>query len=301
MKSTPALPRGIWLSLGSVMLMAAWYPAMKIAVGEISPLQAASIEAISTAAAAWIWMHARHQTKRPPLKSKFGVFALLSTIALVLLYISLKHLGSVVVSLVGRLYVVICALLAVFFLQESLTKRSWALLIISALSTVAFLKYDTATISFWGLSASFGYVVCFAIANLLAKQSNDQVTPAATLFWSRCLGAIALPALGIALNGSSFLIVNPLAVIWVSGTSVLTMFAGLMLYYRALSMSSFAIVNSIRSLGPIFVFVYSQTLSPEPIRGMQVMAGMVCVLSVGMLSVSSRKAPTSKPKEATGV
>lgn len=290
----PDMRRGLWPALGSVMLMAAWYPAMKAVMGEISPLQAASIEAISTAAAAWVWMRIERQTRRPPLRSKFGAFAVLSTFALLLLYVSLKQLSSVVVSLVGRLYVVICALLAVLFLREPLSKRSWVLLVISSLSTIAFIKYDAAVTSFWGFFAALGYVVCFAVANLLAKQSNARTTPAVTLFWSRCMGALLLPVLGIVLDGSSFVDIKLRTAVWASGTSVLTMFAGLMLYYRALSVSPFAIVNSMRSLGPLLVFAYSQALSPHPIDGVQAVAGLVCMLCIGALSVSSRETAKAK-------
>ena len=278
--------RGLWLALGSVMLMAAWYPTMKLVMGRISPIQAASIEAIGLTATSALWGRLRGQRQTAPPQRGWVAFASLNTIALVLLYLSLQQLSPIIVSLTGRLYVVVCAVLAVAVLRERIGMRDWTLILISSAATVAFLHGQVERASVLGIVAATAYVVCFAIANLVAKRFGSGVAPATTLLWSRGLAALTLPLLGLMLEGQSFLQVDPSAAAWVLGSSITTMFGGLMLYYRALGMAPFALVNVLRALGPLFVFVYSMPFASTPLTWGQCLSGIICIASVALLSSS---------------
>lgn len=277
--------RGLWMALGSVMLMAGWYPAMKVLMGRISPIQAATIEAVGMTAAAAVWSGVRGRAITLKDTRQWATFSLLNAAALALLYLSLAQLSPIVVSLVGRSYVVVCAILGVFVLHERLSVRDWSLIVISTGSTVIFIQGDAERVSPWGVVLSMGYVVCFAFANLLAKRFTSGAAPSTTLFWSRVLAAIVLPVLGLALEGRAFLSLDFRAAAWVLGCSLMTMFAGLWLYYRALGTTSFTLVNVLRALGPIFVFFYSLPLMMHWPSVGQIVAGIVCIVSIAILSL----------------
>lgn len=273
------------MALASVMLMAGWYPAMKVLMGRISPLQAATIEAVGMTAAAAIWSGVRGRAITLKDTRQWAPFSLLNAAALALLYLSLAQLDPIVVSLVGRSYVVVCAILGVFILHERLSVRDWSLIVLSTVSTVIFIQGDAERVSPLGVIFSMGYVVCFAFANLLAKRFASGAAPSTTLFWSRVLAAIVLPVLGLALQGRAYLSLDWWAAGWVLGCSLVTMFAGLWLYYRALATASFTLVNVLRALGPIFVFFYSLPLMTHWPSVGQVIAGIVCIVSIAILSL----------------
>jgi len=283
------------MALVSVMLMAGWYPAMKVIMGRISPIQAATIEAVSMTVAAAIWSGLRGRAIILKDARQWAAFSLLNAAALALLYLSLAALSPIVVSLVGRSYVVVCAILGVLVMHERLSVRDWLLIALSTGSTVFFVQGDGEQVSLWGVFLAMGYVLCFAFANVLAKRFASGAAPSTTLFWSRVLAAIMLPVLGIAIEGRAFLSLDLGAAAWVLGCSLVTMFAGLLLYYRALGLASFTLVNVLRALGPIFVFFYSLPLMTHwPSIG-QIIAGIVCIVSIAILSLFPQRIAKSKP------
>ncbi len=287
--------RGLWMALLSVMLMAGWYPAMKVIMGRISPIQAATIEAVGMTVAAAMWSGLRGRAVTLKDARQWAAFSLLNAAALALLYLSLAQLSPIVVSLVGRSYVVVCAILGVVMLHERLSARDWSLIVFSTGSTVFFIQDDAERVSPWGIFLAMGYVLCFAFANLLAKRFASGAAPSTTLFWSRVLAAIMLPVLGLAVEGRAFLSLDLWAAAWVLGCSLVTMFAGLWLYYRALGMAPFTLVNVVRALGPIFVFIYSLPLMTHwPSIG-QIIAGIVCIVSIAILSLFPQRIAKSKP------
>lgn len=284
------------MALGSVMLMAAWYPTMKVIMGRISPIQAASIEAIGLTATAALWGRLRGQTQRSLPRHGMGTFAVLNAIALVLLYVSLQQLSPIIVSLTGRLYVVLCAVLAVAVLRERIGWREWTLILTSSAATVVFLHGQVDRTSVLGVLAAITYVVCFAVANLVAKRFGPDIAPATALLWSRGLAALTLPILGLILEGKSFLQVEPWAAAWVLVGSIFSMFGGLMLYYRALGMAPFALVNALRALGPLFVFLYSMPLTHTSLTWTQALSGVICISSVAILSSSKPRTGSSEQR-----
>ena len=287
--------QGLWMALVSVMLMAGWYPAMKVLMGRISPIQAATIEAIGMTVAAAVWSGLRGRAITLKDTRQWAGFSLLNAAALALLYLSLAQLSPIVVSLVGRSYVVVCAILGVVMLHERLSVRDWLLIALASGSTVFFIQGDAERVSPGGVFLAMAYVLCFAFANLLAKRFASGASPGTTLFWSRVLAAIMLPVLGLAVEGRAFLSLDLEAAAWVLGCSLVTMFAGLLLYYRALSTAPFTLVNVLRALGPIFVFLYSLPLMTHwPSIG-QIVAGIVCIVSIAILSLFPQRIGKSKP------
>ena len=221
--------------------MAAWYPAMKLFMVRVSPLQAASVEATTTSIAALVWVLFSKAAPAPRASDKrFWLVAFLNAAALALLYVSLHELTPVTVSLIGRSYVLVCAILAVIFLQERLRAREWLLIVLSSCATVAFVRGNASGSTTAGLLAAAGYVFCFATANLLVKGAPESLSPGIALLWSRGLAAVTLPILGTAFEGHHFLSVDINAIAGVALASFFTMFIGLALYYRAMMLLPFA-------------------------------------------------------------
>lgn len=277
--------RAIFLAFSSVGLMAIWYPAMKHLLERVHPLQAAGIETLISI----IWGSATfYLQKKNPISDQSKnliLIGLLNAFGTICLYTSLSLLDPVVNSLLGRNYSVFCVILAVFILHEKLTPRQWILIALSILGGVLFVFKETGLPSPMGIFLVTTYTVLYAVANVIAKKYCSNVPSSVTVFYIKVTSLFPIMIFGLASMGSNYFTVGLHDLVYIAVVSLITMYLGLNLFYKAIASSSFAYVNTIRSTGPIFVLVYSIPFYNIELTILNIVGGIITIVSVALLSM----------------
>lgn len=277
--------RGIVYTICSVGLMALWYPAIKIALDRVEPLQAAAIETlISVLCGTSVMLVNKKVFKNPHMKALI-LIGVLNAFATVCLYVSLDLLDPVMSSLLGRNYTIFCLILSIFILRERISGAQWLLIGLSIIGGFLFVYKDTGVPSLLGVVLVTTYTILYAVANLLTKKYCYKVDSTTTVFYIKTVSLLPIFLFGLSRQGTAFVQVSLQDLVYISCVSLITMYLGLTLFYKAISISSFAHVNTIRSMSPLFVFLYSLPFFPPQLTVSNSIGGITTLVSVALLSV----------------
>lgn len=275
--------KALFYTLSSVGLMALWYPCIKFALTRVQPLQAAGVETlISVIVGTSLMLIKKKQFKNPQMKALI-VVGLLNAFGTICLYLSLGLLDPVMNSLLGRNYSIFCLVLAVFILEEQLSGRQWSLIAISILGGFLFVYNDTGVPNLLGIALVTTYTILYAVANLVAKKYCSAVEASTTVWYIKLVSLLPILVFGLFGQGLAFFEISWMDLTYISVVSLITMYLGLNLFYKAIAMSNFAIVNTLRSTGPIFVFLYSLPFFPPHLSVTNMAGGVMTIGSVALL------------------
>jgi drug/metabolite transporter (DMT)-like permease len=270
----------------SVALTALWYPAMKPVFNEITPLQAATIEAFACFICASIWILIKSENIK--VNKIIILIGLLNGLGSLMVYSSLDLLTPVDSSVLGRNYTIVSVLLAFLVLKENITLKQWGFILGSIIGSVLFVFNDSFGKSdYLGIIMVIGHTTFFSIANLLTKGSLKRISPVTILFYTKMITLVTLFPLGLANGGSDFINVNFNTFIYTMIISVFSMFIGMILYYISLANLKFSYVNVIRGSAPIFVYVYSIPFFNSNLTYVNLIGGVILILSIIYLSLEN--------------
>lgn len=275
--------KALFYTLSSVGLMALWYPCIKYALTRVQPLQAAGIEIlISVIVGTTLMLMKKKQFKNAQMKSLI-VVGLLNAFGTICLYLSLGMLDPVMNSLLGRNYSIFCLILAVFILEEQLSGRQWSLIALSIIGGFLFVYKDTGLPSLLGITLVTAYTIFYAVGNLIAKKYCSSVEASTTVWYIKLVSLFPILIFGLYGQGTAFFQIAWTDLAYISVVSLITMYLGLNLFYKAIAESNFAIVNTLRSTGPIFVFLYSLPFFPPNLSLTNMVGGVMTIGSVALL------------------
>ncbi|MEC0231041.1 DMT family transporter [Paenibacillus alba] len=290
--------RGILFAILSVALTAIWYPAIKIGLKEISPIQAAAIETLVSLITAIVVLKLSKQKFTTSKLKPLIVISVINAFATICLYLSLYLLDPVMSSLLGRNYVLFALMISFFFLKEKVSIAQWVLMLVSVAGGFLFVYSEVRDFNLIGILFVLGNTLFFAIGNAISKKYCSSVNPSVTLFYIKLISLLPIILIGTSIDNFRFFKVTPYEFIFIAVVSIVSSFLGVKFFYKALAVSSFAYVNTIRSMGPIFVFVYSLPFFPIDLSLLNAVGGVSVVICIALLSYVDYRKSKIQPKNS---
>lgn len=247
--------KGIILNIISVMIMAFSTVLNKFSVSTLHPFQASFLNALISFIITLLTL-VFSKTKIPFIKNQvIWILGITNTLGIVLQYFSISLLDTVTTGLIGRFYIVFAILLSIFVLKEKLNNKDILPLILVVLGTFMVSNFGNDFSSSIGIICALSYTFFFALTNTLAKKMVKDTNENIILLYNQAISAIILFVI-ICTTGNYYIEFN-YGFASVAMSAFLSGYLGLLFFYKGLKYISFREANVIRSLNPIFVFIYS--------------------------------------------
>lgn len=277
--------KGIILNVLSVAIMAVNPVLNKFSLSVLSPLQASFLNALFSTVITYIAI--KITKKNVPLlfkDKKLWILGITNTLGIVLQYLSVSFLDPVSVGLFGRFYIVFAILLSVVVLHERINKYDLVPIILTILGTILVTDLNGNINSLLGVITAISYTFFFALTNMLAKKIVGTLDSKILLFYNQIMSAILLFLILIGSNQEKMNLLN-YGTLYILAVAFFGGFLGLYLFYEGLKFTSFRNANIIRSLNPIFVFLFSIPFFEIPLTISFVCGGLLIIASVIWMSL----------------
>lgn len=280
--------KGIWLNLSSVAVMSLTPVLNKISMSTLTPLQASFLNALFSAVITYSVIKIKRQEIPNLFKNKLIILlGLTNAIGILLQYISVSLLDPVSVGLFGRFYIIFALLLSIIIMHEKVSKADFMPIILTLIGTILITNFHGSMSSYFGIISAISYTFFFALTNMLAKKNIENVETNILLFYNQALSSLIL---GISLLISNQIIFNfKSGIISIFGSAFMSGFLGLYLFYEGLKYISFRNANLIRSLNPVFVFLFSFPFFKVPMTPNFILGGALIIISIVWIGLTSRK------------
>lgn len=280
--------KGIWLNLSSVAVMSLTPVLNKISMSTLTPLQASFLNALFSAVITYSVIKIKRQEIPNLFKNKLVILlGLTNAIGILLQYISVSLLDPVSVGLFGRFYIIFALLLSIIIMHEKVSKADFMPIILTLIGTILITNFHGSMSSYFGIISAISYTFFFALTNMLAKKNIENVETNILLFYNQALSSLIL---GISLLISNQIIFNfKSGIISIFGSAFMSGFLGLYLFYEGLKYISFRNANLIRSLNPVFVFLFSFPFFKVPMTPNFILGGALIIISIVWIGLTSRK------------
>lgn len=280
--------KGIWLNLSSVAVMSLTPVLNKISMSTLTPLQASFLNALFSAVITYSVIKIKRQEIPNLFKNKLVILlGLTNAIGILLQYISVSLLDPVSVGLFGRFYIIFALLLSIIIIHEKVSKADFMPIILTLIGTILITNFHGSMSSYFGIISAISYTFFFALTNMLAKKNIENVETNILLFYNQALSSLIL---GISLLISNQIIFNfKSGIISIFGSAFMSGFLGLYLFYEGLKYISFRNANLIRSLNPVFVFLFSFPFFKVPMTPNFILGGALIIISIVWIGLTSRK------------
>lgn len=305
------------LNLASVLLTSVGVLLNKFALGHLSPLQAAFLNAGFAAAfcvVPFTYLAARSggMPRIASFRPLIIVAGLANAVALLLLFILLDIAGPITVGFLGRLYIVFAVLIGVVWFRERHTALEYFLILLSLIGGGLFTLPDE-SLGGTGFAIALSYCLLFAVSNALSKQAlrpgaapgsagRSSVTAVySILIANNLLAAALLAGALVATRGAGGFGFDPSGAAFVAGSSLVGSVIGIYLFYQGLRFISFSRANLVRSVQPLFVAAASFPFFPVHLGPTMAAGALLMIVSVVWLAaLSARKESDVAPRNPPG-
>ena len=277
---------GAVLSLLSSMLFATQFPLIKLGLGHIPAQYGAILECLFTGLLCLMSARLLGHSIKVIFSKELLIAGALNAAGLICLFEGLARVNPAVIGLIGRLYFVYAMLISYLYFQERPSRVEMFLIALAILGVflVSFQTGGTTTGSALGIIFAFLYPALFAIQNAVIKPIVTRINTSSVLLNTKVYALVPLLAYGLLrqTSGDHSFSLTGVGIIFCS--TFLSTFLGLLLFYRALGITTFRLANLMKVTEPVFVLLFSYALFPVELSPQNLAGTLLILASVGYVA-----------------
>lgn len=284
--------KGYLFSIISVAIMSLTPILNKLSLTDLSPIQASFFNALFSTLILLITV-LLDKSKIKIYHNKFiWLLGITNTIGILLQYVSLSLLDPVSVGLLGRFYIIFALFLSVLFLNETLCKNDTLPIIFAVIGSFLITHFSGDFNSILGVIATLSYTFFFALTNMLAKKTVKDIDSKTILLYNQATSTLLLGIILIATNHLHTIHIS-IGLFSILLSALCSDVIGLLLFYEGLKYISFREANIIRTLNPIFVFIFSFPFFPLPLTPKFITGAILIIISIIYMNLYKDKKTSS--------
>jgi drug/metabolite transporter (DMT)-like permease len=286
---------GLLLHLLSVAAMAVTPLLNKWTLESIDPLLASCLNGFIGGAFGLALTWRKRKDWIPLLRCpKAWTAGLFNAAGLVCLFSALMIENPVVVGLIGRLYIPMTGVFAIWVLNERVTKDLWLVLGITFIGVLLFVWRPFEWQSILGLVLSIGFATFFAMTNTLGKKASKN--PWIAVSFNQLVASVLLFPLVLSQSNLNGWHPTAEALMLCSVSAIIGGFVGLGLFFEGLKRTSMMESSIVRCLSPLFVAAYTLPFFPIEFSAINIFGGAIVIASCVLFVVTQMRAKPSKSK-----
>jgi drug/metabolite transporter (DMT)-like permease len=254
----------------------------------LSSSQVAVLEAFFTILFCLVFISLARDSFRIVINREIIAAGFLNAIGLILLFEGLARVHPAIMGFIGRLYFVYAMLIAYFYFEEKANKVE-IILTFSAIAGVFLISFKNSvnsSVSAVGILMAILYPGLFAIQNAVIKSQTDHYDPNTILLNTKLYALAPLVAYSLIRLGPTAFHLSAKGSSIILGSTFLSTFLGLILFYRAFRLASFGFVNLMKAMEPVFVLGLSYLFFPFKIDKLNIIGIILILISVGGVTLS---------------
>ncbi|MEX3470127.1 DMT family transporter [Staphylococcus hominis] len=284
--------KGYLFSIISVAIMSLTPILNKLSLTDLSPIQASFFNALFSTLILLITV-LLDKSKIKIYHNKFiWLLGITNTIGILLQYVSLSLLDPVSVGLLGRFYIIFALFLSVLFLNETLCKNDTLPIIFAVIGSFLITQFSGDFNSILGVIATLSYTFFFALTNMLAKKTVKDIDSKTILLYNQATSTLLLGIILIVTNHLHTIHIS-IGLFSILLSALCSGVIGLLLFYEGLKYISFREANIIRTLNPIFVFIFSFPFFPLPLTPKFITGAILIIISIIYMNLYKDKKTSS--------
>lgn len=284
--------KGYLFSIISVAIMSLTPILNKFSLTDLSPIQASFFNALFSTLILLITV-LLDKSKIKIYHNKFiWLLGITNTIGILLQYVSLSLLDPVSVGLLGRFYIIFALFLSVLFLNETLCKNDTLPIIFAVIGSFLITQFSGDFNSILGVIATLSYTFFFALTNMLAKKTVKDIDSKTILLYNQATSTLLLGIILIVTNHLHTIHIS-IGLFSILLSALCSGVIGLLLFYEGLKYISFREANIIRTLNPIFVFIFSFPFFPLPLTPKFITGAILIIISIIYMNLYKDKKTSS--------
>ena len=201
-------------------------------------------------------------------------------------------LDPVSVGLLGRFYIIFALFLSVLFLNETLCKNDTLPIIFAVIGSFLITQFSGDFNSILGVIATLSYTFFFALTNMLAKKTVKDIDSKTILLYNQATSTLLLGIILIVTNHLHTIHIS-IGLFSILLSALCSGVIGLLLFYEGLKYISFREANIIRTLNPIFVFIFSFPFFPLPLTPKFITGAILIIISIIYMNLYKDKKTSS--------
>ncbi|MCI2847284.1 DMT family transporter [Staphylococcus hominis] len=284
--------KGYLFNIISVAIMSLTPILNKLSLTDLSPIQASFFNALFSTLILLITV-LLDKSKIKIYHNKFiWLLGITNTIGILLQYVSLSLLDPVSVGLLGRFYIIFALFLSVLFLNETLCKNDTLPIIFAVIGSFLITQFSGDFNSILGVIATLSYTFFFALTNMLAKKTVKDIDSKTILLYNQATSTLLLGIILIVTNHLHTIHIS-IGLFSILLSALCSGVIGLLLFYEGLKYISFREANIIRTLNPIFVFIFSFPFFPLPLTPKFITGAILIIISIIYMNLYKDKKTSS--------
>ena len=284
--------KGYLFNIISIAIMSLTPILNKLSLTDLSPIQASFFNALFSTLILLITV-LLDKSKIKIYHNKFiWLLGITNTIGILLQYVSLSLLDPVSVGLLGRFYIIFALFLSVLFLNETLCKNDTFPIIFAVIGSFLITHFFFFFNSILGVIVTLSYTFFFALTNMLAKKTVKDIDSKTILLYNQATSTLLLGIILIVTNHLHTIHIS-IGLFSILLSALCSGVIGLLLFYEGLKYISFREANIIRTLNPIFVFIFSFPFFPLPLTPKFITVAILIIISIIYMNLYKDKKTSS--------
>lgn len=284
--------KGYLFNIISVAIMSLTPILNKLSLTDLSPIQASFFNALFSTLILLITVLFDKSKIKIYHNKSIWLLGITNTIGILLQYVSLSLLDPVSVGLLGRFYIIFALFLSVLFLNETLRKHDTLPIIFAIIGSFLITHFSGDFNSILGVIAALSYTFFFALTNMLAKKTVKDIDSKTILLYNQATSTLLLGIILIVTNHLHTIHIG-IGLFSILLSALCSGVIGLLLFYEGLKYISFREANIIRTLNPIFVFIFSFPFFPLPLTPKFITGAILIIISTIYMNLYKDKKTSS--------
>lgn len=284
--------KGYLFNIISVAIMSLTPILNKLSLTDLSPIQASFFNALFSTLILLITVLFDKSKIKIYHNKSIWLLGITNTIGILLQYVSLSLLDPVSVGLLGRFYIIFALFLSVLFLNETLRKHDTLPIIFAVIGSFLITHFSGDFNSILGVIAALSYTFFFALTNMLAKKIVKDIDSKTILLYNQATSTLLLGIILIVTNHLHTIHIG-IGLFSILLSALCSGVIGLLLFYEGLKYISFREANIIRTLNPIFVFIFSFPFFPLPLTPKFITGAILIIISIIYMNLYKDKKTSS--------
>ncbi|KAA2273961.1 DMT family transporter [Staphylococcus haemolyticus] len=284
--------KGYLFNIISVAIMSLTPILNKLSLTDLSPIQASFFNALFSTLILLITVLFDKSKIKIYHNKSIWLLGITNTIGILLQYVSLSLLDPVSVGLLGRFYIIFALFLSVLFLNETLRKHDTLPIIFAIIGSFLITHFSGDFNSILGVIAALSYTFFFALTNMLAKKTVKDIDSKTILLYNQATSTLLLGIILIVTNHLHTIHIG-IGLFSILLSALCSGVIGLLLFYEGLKYISFREANIIRTLNPIFVFIFSFPFFPLPLTPKFITGAILIIISIIYMNLYKDKKTSS--------
>lgn len=285
--------KGYLFNIISVAIMSLTPILNKVSLNDLSPIQASFLNALFSTLILLITVLLAKSKIKIHHNKFIWLLGITNTIGILLQYVNLSVLDPVSVGLLGRFYIIFALFLSVLFLNEKLSKHDALPIAFAIIGSFLITHFSGDFNSILGVIAALSYTFFFALTNMLAKKTVKDIDSKTTLLYNQATSTLLLGIILIVTNHLHTIHIG-IGLFSILLSALCSGVIGLLLFYEGLKYISFREANIIRTLNPIFVFIFSFPFFPLPLTPKFITGAILIIISIIYMNLYKDKKTSSR-------